>query len=169
MAAALAAVATAIAQIMPTQDGGRLGSPEASAAQTLERAAAAQGVPGRPLRAGEYWYVRTRAEWLTSTDLGGGVSFVEPTLREDWIAIDGYRGFRTRNTGKPQFVGPRDRARWVAAGKPDVFAKHDGRMTRHRPRGSLAQAPFYEGSEQVSYRELLDLPRDPDTLPRAAS
>jgi hypothetical protein len=160
-------VGTVVALVLPADDGGRLGSAPASAAQILKRAAAAQTAPPRPLRPGEFWYVRTRARWMTSTNIGGGMSYIAPTVREDWIAIDGYRGFRSRGDGKPIFHGPRDRARWVKAGKPDLFVASDGgRMYRHRPEpgSEMARKPFYNGAEQVSYQELLDLPRDPEAL-----
>jgi hypothetical protein len=168
LAAALAAVGTAVALVVPADDGGRLGSPSASAAQVLKRAAAAQTVPARPLRPGEFWYVRTRASWLTTTEVDGQpIGYTAPELREDWIAIDGYRGFRSRSAGPPRFIGPRDRARWEDAGKPDIISRGDsGRMFRHRPEpgSEAARKPFYDGSRQVSYRELLALPREPREL-----
>jgi hypothetical protein len=155
-----------VALVVPADDGGRLGSPPASAAEVLKRAAAAQAAPARPLRPGEFWYVRSRTQWLSSTNIGGGMSYVAPTIREDWIAIDGYRGFRSRPAGPPRFLGPRDRARWVAAGKPELFVSNDGRMFRDRPEpgSQMAMRPFYDGSEHVSYQQLLDLPRDPKEL-----
>jgi hypothetical protein len=168
LAGALAAVGTAMALVLPADDGGRLGSPpSASAAQVLKRAAAAQTTPARPLRRGEFWYVRTRARWLSSTEVDGSAfAYVAPTVREDWIAIDGYRGFRTRAAGPPRFLGPRDRARWIEAGRPELFVANDGGRTHHRPpAGSeLARKPFYDGSQSVSYRDLLALPRDPVAL-----
>jgi hypothetical protein len=169
LAAVLAAAGTAVALVLPADDAGRLGSPSpASAAQVLKRAAAAQTTPARPLRHGEFWYVRIRASWLTTTEVDGQpIGYNAPEIREDWIAIDGYRGFRSRSAGPVRFVGPRDRARWVAAGRPDLFTHDDsGRMFRHRPdAGSeAARKPFYDGSKQVSYRELLALPRDPGAL-----
>jgi hypothetical protein len=168
LAGALAAVGTALALVLPAGDDGRLGSPPASAAEVLKRAAAAQTAPARPLRLGEYWYVRIRASWLTTTEAGGlPIGYTAPELREDWIAIDGYRGFRSRSAGPVRFVGPRDRARWEAAGKPDLFTPDQpGRMFRYRPEpgSEAAQKPFYDGSKQVSYRELLDLPRRPAAL-----
>jgi hypothetical protein len=165
--AGLAALGTALALVLPAGDDGRLGSPSASAAQVLKRAAAAQTAPARPLRPGEFWYVRTRASWLTTTEAGGPIGYIAPEIREDWIAIDGYRGFRSRSAGPIRFVGPRDRARWEAAGRPELFPHDDpGRMFRHRPEpgSEMARRPFYDGSEQVSYRELLDLPRSPSAL-----
>jgi hypothetical protein len=163
---ALAALGVALALVLPAEDGGRLGSAPASAAQLLERAADAQTTPGRPLRSGEYWYVRLRALWLTSTGIGGGMSYIAPAVREDWMAIDGYRGFRSRSAGPIRFVGPRDRERWIEAGRPELFPAGEGRMSRHRPPpgSEPAEKPFYDGAEQVSYQELLDLPRDPKAL-----
>jgi hypothetical protein len=168
LAGALAAVGTAVALVLPADDGGRLGSPSAKAAQVLKRAAAAQTDPARPLRPGEYWYTRTRASWLTTTEAdGGSIGFSAPELREDWIAIDGYRGFRSRSAGPVRFIGPRDRARWEAAGKPDLVIHDDpGRMFRHRPEpgSEMDGRPFYDGSKHVSYGELLAMPRHPRTL-----
>jgi hypothetical protein len=168
VAGAVATVGTALALVLPAGDDGRLGSPSASATQVLKRAAAAQTVPTRPLRQGEHWYVRTRASWLTTTEVDGQpIGYTAPELREDWIAIDGYRGFRTRSAGPVRFVGPRDRARWVAAGRPDLFTPDQpGRMFRHRPEpgSAMAEKPFYDGSKHVSYRELLALPREPGAL-----
>jgi hypothetical protein len=168
LAAALAAIGTAVALVVPTEDGGRLGSPSASAAQVLNRAAAAQTAPARPLRPGEYWYTRTRASWLTTTEAdGASIGYNAPELREDWIAIDGYRGFRSRSAGPVRFIGPRDRARWEAAGKPDLFVRDEpGRMFRHRPEpgSEMERKPFYDGSKQVSYEDLLALPRAPRAL-----
>ena len=168
LAGALAALGTAVALVVPTGDDGRLGSPPASAAQVLKRAAAAQTAPARPLRQGEYWYVRTRASRLTTTEANGKpIGYNAPELREDWIAIDGYRGFRSRSAGPVRFIGPRDRARWEAAGKPDLFVRDDsGRMFRHRPEpgSEMERKPFYDGSKHVSYRELLALPRQPGVL-----
>jgi hypothetical protein len=155
--------------VLPAEDGGRIGSPDASAAQLLERAAAAQTAPARPLRPGEFWYVRTRASWLTTTEVDRRpIGFNAPELREDWIGIDGYRGYRSRSAGPVRFIGPRDRARWEAAGKPELFIhKEDaGRMFRHRPEpgSAMAGTPFFDGSEHVSYEQLLALPRGPRAL-----
>jgi hypothetical protein len=168
LVAALAAAGTAVALVVPADDGGRLGSPSASAAQVLKRAAAAQTTPARPLRAGEFWYVRRRASWLTTTEADGQpIGYNAPEVREDWIATDGYRGFRSRRAGPVRFVGPRDRARWEAAGKPELFVHDDaGRMFRHRPEpgSAMEKTPFYDGSEHVSYEQLLALPRGPRAL-----
>jgi hypothetical protein len=167
LAGALAALGLAVALAVPTDDDGRLGSPPASAAEILKRAAAAQTAPSRPLRPGEYWYVRSQTRWMTSADVGGGVSYIAPTVREDWISIDGYRGFRARSDGDPIFRGPRDRARWIEAGRPELFVAEDtGRMYRHRPRpgSEMAAKPFFDGNDRLSYQDLLDLPRDPGAL-----
>jgi hypothetical protein len=134
----------------------------------LKRAAAAQTAPARPLRQGEYWYVRTRASWLATTEADGKpIGYNAPELREDWIAIDGYRGFRSRSAGPVARPDEAHRARWEAAGKPELYVPDEpGRMFRHRPEpgSEAARNPFYDGAEQVSYRELLALPREPGAL-----
>jgi hypothetical protein len=163
LAGALAGLGIAVALLLPAQEGGRLGSPPASAAEILKRAAS-QVAPARPLRPGELWYTRMRTRWRSSA--GPGIRFVVPAVREDWIGTGGYRAFRTRNTGRARFLGPRDRARWIAAGKPElVYGKGVGRAThRPKPGSEGARKPFYDGSRQLSYRELLDLPREPAAL-----
>src|ERR687892_279954 len=65
--AAVAAVAAA-ALIVPSGDEGRLRAHSAEAAQTLRHAAAeVRGLP-RPLKPGEYWYVRSTTRWTTGVE-----------------------------------------------------------------------------------------------------
>jgi RNA polymerase sigma-70 factor (ECF subfamily) len=164
----VAAAAAAAAVIVPGGDDSRLGAPAARAAQTLRHAAAAQtsGLT-RPLRPGEYWYVRTRQEQVDrATPEQGGFRFSDPTIREDWYATDGYRGVRTHSAGPLEFPTPRDRARWEAAGRPEVSLGRDGQAFGDRPRpGSpRAERPFNLADEDLSYADLQALPRDPGDL-----
>jgi hypothetical protein len=159
-AGALVAAATAAALILPGEQNSRLGAPDAAAAQTLRRAAAAQhGGLTRPLRPGEYWYIRRSTVWgASSTGSNGAYTVLFPQLREDWVGIDGARRWLTRPAGAPRFPGPRDRRRWEAAGGPDrlLEPEYHGGPTHRRP--------FTDGAHQVTYSQLLQLPRDPQAL-----
>jgi hypothetical protein len=161
VAASLAAAATAIALVAPGEEPGRLGATEASAAETLRLAAKSQtgGLDG-PLRSGEFFYVRTKTAWGMGGDVEGGYTVIQPGIRESWLAIDGTRRWRTRPVGPMHFPGPRDRARWEAAGSPPALERSDYRV------GPPRKGPFYLGGQPVTYAELLDLPRDAESLYR---
>ncbi|HMJ95712.1 MAG TPA: CU044_5270 family protein, partial [Thermoleophilaceae bacterium] len=96
IAACVAAAATAAALVIPGERDTRLGTPEASAAAATLRLAAKsqQGGLARPLRPGEFFYVRTKTAW--------GID--HPGVRESWAAIDGTRRWRDR--GEDHRVGP---------------------------------------------------------------
>jgi RNA polymerase sigma-70 factor (ECF subfamily) len=164
VAGCLVAAVTAAAVIIPAGDDGRLGAPNARAAVTLRLAAAAQtGGLTEPLRAGQYWYVRTSSQQVVRAPAKqGGFRYADRMIREDWESIDGYRGFRSRSAGPLYFPTASDRARWEAAGRPDV-SLGDGEIHADRPRpGSpRSEKPFHIGNENVSYAELQALPRDP--------
>jgi hypothetical protein len=162
IAACLAAAATAIALVVPGEREGRLGAPDASAAATTLRLAASSQKGGltRPLRPGEFFYVRTKTAWGMGGDTDGGYTVIQPGVRESWMAIDGTRRWRTRPVGRMQFPGPRDRARWEAAGSPAALGRSDYRV------GPPRKGPFYLGVQPMTYEELLDLPRDAESLYR---
>jgi RNA polymerase sigma-70 factor (ECF subfamily) len=156
VAATLAAGLTALALALPSDRDARLGTGPASAAEALRRAAAVStGGMTRPLRAGEYWYVRRRNAWPLHTD---GYKVLLPEVREDWVGPDGARRWRTRPDGPPRFPRPRDRERWQAAGSPRLLGPSEQRVpARGKP-------SFYVGAEAVTYAGLLALPRDPKAL-----
>lgn len=159
VAAGLVAAATAAALIVPSKDDSQLGTQSASAAGTLRQAAAAQvGAPARPLRSGEYWYVRRRTQWPTY--VGDRYAIIQPQVREDWVGVDGARHWRIRQDGEPRFPGPRDRQRWEEAGRPVPTGPAE-----HRVRAP-GRPPFYDGAKAVTYAQLLALPRDPEALYR---
>jgi hypothetical protein len=136
-------------------EGGRVAPPPARAA--LERAAHVAGArPGLDLAPGEFLYLRERDAYSsTSASADGGWSSLTPSTRETWIGRDGAGRFVDRGAGKPTFFGPRDRARWEAAGRPDQSggsgASAPGRFHNHG---------FTAGSTTLSYRQLASLPTD---------
>lgn len=156
--AAVAAVAAA-ALILPSARDGRLGAESARAAATLRHAAAAEagGLP-RALRAGEYWYVRSRTVWTTGVEGDAGPYTAMGTeLREEWTAANGTRRWTTQPRGPVRFPSARDRARWEADGRPDLIAAPSVDRTRDG---------FSLGARRYGYRQLLALPRDPQALYR---
>jgi hypothetical protein len=107
--AAVLAVAGAAAFVLPSGEDAGLGAQPASAAGVLRHAAAAQaGGVTRPLRPGEYWYVRRRTTWGTDG------------VREDWVGVDGRRRWVMPVDGKP---GKRSEYR---AGPPKHLPFYDG-------------------------------------------
>jgi hypothetical protein len=156
LAGCLVAAATVAALVIPAERDGRLGAPEARAAQTLRAAAAAEGGLTRPLRPGEYWYVRQRTAWAMSA--GDDYVVIHPEVREDWVAIDGSRRWRTRRDGEPRFPTPEDRERWEEAGGRLGPARTEHRVPAPK------DPPFYVGDRALTYAQLLELPRDPEAL-----
>jgi hypothetical protein len=159
IAAAIAAAAIAAVVLLPRGDDGRLGAANAAAAQTLRRAAEVQsfGLP-RPLRDGEFWYFRMRSDTLIGGD-ESRYTAIEPQVREEWVAADGTRRTVIRSAGPVRFPGPRDHARWEAAGSPPFESGvQDYRFATPR------KAPFSLGDAHMSYADLMELPRDAESL-----
>jgi hypothetical protein len=100
IAACLAAAATAAALVIPGERESRVGAPDASAAETLRRAAESQkGDLTRPLRPGEFFYSRSKSRWNG-----------QPAGRESWVAIDGTRRWLDeRQPGADFRVGPSEK------------------------------------------------------------
>jgi hypothetical protein len=159
-AGGLAAAAVAAGVLLPGGDDGRLGAANATAAETLRRAADAPTLGlARPLRSGEFWYFRMRTDTLIGGD-ESGYTAVQPQVREEWVAADGTRRTRTAPAGPVRFSSARDRARWEAAGSPPLGsdAVEDHRSAKPR------RDPFSLGDAPMSYAGLLALPRDADAL-----
>ncbi len=156
--AAVAAVAAA-ALVLPTGHDGRLGADSARAAELLRDAAARVGGLPRPLRPGEYWYVRRETAWTTGVEgkAAGAYTAMGTEIREEWTAADGSRRWTTRPTGPLQFPGARDRERWAADGSPGLIPAASEDRTH---------TGFSVGVQPYSYSQLLDLPRDPAKLYR---
>jgi hypothetical protein len=160
LATAAAAVVVTVALLLPGDDGGRLGPPDARAAATLRQAATAQqGALARPLRRGEYLYVRRRTAWATSA--GDEYTFIQPQISETWVGVDGSGRTVTRPDGPPRFPSPGDRERWQAGGRR---LAGQGKRSEQRFQPESGTAAFYAANTGVSYGELLDLPREPRAL-----
>ena len=115
---------------------------ESAAAPVLERAAAAaRAQEATPLAPGEYLYIRSINGYLATRSDAPSYSVLIPQVREVWL---GRSNGRLRETsGKPVFLSARDRARWVASGRPPL---------------SGGDVP---GDVRIRSRAL-DLPSDPD-------
>ena len=100
IAVCVAAAATVAALVIPGERESRLGAPEASAAETLRRAAESQkGGLTRPLQPGEFFYTRATTTWNG-----------QPADRESWVAIDGTRRWLDERQPEADFrVGPREK------------------------------------------------------------
>jgi len=153
-----ALAAAAVAVLLVTGGGARDVAPD-DAAAALERAAAAArarpaGVPGP----GEYLYLRDRTAYLATVADRAPYSYLRPAVRETWVARDGSGRYVERGAGPPVFPGPRDRARWVAAGRPSLGARIP------RAAGTLPPRGFPAGASTLSFAELAALPEDGDAM-----
>jgi hypothetical protein len=115
---ALAAAAAAVAIVWPDRE-----SPIDERPAT-PRAAHTELVPTSPLIPGCYLYTRSRSEYLSIVGDQPGYAALVPSERESWMALDGTGWMKTRN-GKEVWLTDRDRQRWIAAGRPDLFGKGD--------------------------------------------
>ena len=156
-ATAAVAIAAAVALIVPSAHDGRLGAQSAKAAEILRHAAAeVSGLP-RALKPGEYWYVARKTLWTTGVEgrSTGAYTVMGLELREEWSAADGTRRWTTRQIGPLRFPSDQDRERWEADGRPALMPPPSEDRTR---------TGFQVGVTEHSYRQLLDLPRDPRLL-----
>ena len=112
--ACVAAAAVAAALVIPGERESRLGTPEASAAETLRLAAKSQkGGLSRPLQPGEFFYVRTKTFWNG-----------DPADRESWLAIDGTRRWLDeRQPGADFRVGPPKEGPFRLGDEPMSYAE----------------------------------------------
>ena len=172
--AAAAAVAAA-ALIIPSARDGRLGAESARAAATLRHAAAeARGLP-RALRAGEYWYVRSRTVWTTGVE-----------GRRRAVHGDGHRAPRGVDRGErhapldhaaawPGPVPQRARPRALGGGRPS--RPHCGplggpdarRLLARRPQVQLPAAARPSARPARALPALPRLPRSPATAATAST
>jgi hypothetical protein len=145
LAAALLVAVLVISGLLP---GSR---DEASAAQVLNSLAeVAAAQPAEPAdMASGYRYTKSEGIYLATVAGRGGQGFsaLVPKSREIWIAPDGSGRLR-ESAGEPIFLGERDRARWQAAGSPQMDFTHN---RDYGPGG-------------LHYEDLTRLPTDPNAL-----
>jgi hypothetical protein len=154
------AVAVAIGAVVGLDSGGV--HRDLTAAQALERVArvaASQPAERTLVRPGQYWYVRSRTAFMT-TEIRSRVSYsaITPSIREIWLGRSG--GGRLNEHGSmPIFLGPRDKQRWVSAGRPDLRRDNVTSLG-----GSPAIVAF--GSRSLTFTQLRRLPTGPAALYR---
>ena len=113
----------------------QVGGSPASASDVLRRTAEVAASRGASSAEGAYVYTKIEEEQLSTSNEGGEIwSVVQPTVEERWVAEDGSGRLRSVY-GEPRFLGPRDRARWEAAGSPELPS---GVSDNTFPEGSLA-------------------------------
>jgi hypothetical protein len=172
--AAATAIAVTVALVTGVDDATIAPAP-ATAKQALERAAmAAEQQPERPLAPGEYFYVRERDAYLSTT--AGSVSnsaspdtmptgwsvLMAPTERETWIDREGRARIVIHPpTREPTFPGPRDRERWVAAGRPELSWDRRSMVMRIGGEGG-----FTAGATTLTYAQLSALPSEGEPMYR---
>ncbi len=152
--APIGAVVTAaiVLALVTGVDSGDVTPPPAAARAALERAArAAQSRPDLNVGPGKFLYIRERDAYLSTTGDGPGWSTLTPEIIETWVGRDGSVRI-ARRSGRTVFPGPRDRARWRKARRPDVSGDPGGRPYRHGPE------PFVAGGSGLSYDQLAALP-----------
>jgi hypothetical protein len=131
------AVALAVGAVAAVAATMLRGTPQASAALVLRKAAAA-ALTERTPGPGEYLYVHSTDVYLDTT---ATYSALVPHDRQVWLGPTGGRILQTNGT--PIFLTDQDRQHWIAAGRPSF----GGTIDEHVP----SSAP-------------LDLPTDPDAL-----
>jgi hypothetical protein len=166
------AAAVSLAVVLAVSLRGGAGNPTSAAAAVLERAARAAAAAGgpRPLRPGEYWYVKsvwtTPGPVVADPSVPGGVRQIMDALgttqREAWIGLDRPGRIVTRVVGPIKFLSAAARRQWIRAGRPRQLPGYNGSL----PANAFMWPPGVPGRPDPSraYRELLALPTDVDTL-----
>jgi hypothetical protein len=95
---------------------GEEGVVDARAAEVL-RDAAANTRQQKPVPPGLALYTKSVDAYM-STSAEAGFSVLVPHVREIWAEHE--RSVLRRTSGEPKFLSARDRARWIAAGRPDI-------------------------------------------------
>lgn len=150
VAATAAAAVVGVQVLSPTDTTG----PSRALLDVLNRAAGAADAQAASPASGAFSYLKTKtASLVTFADsraAGGPFSLLAPSIEERWVSRNREEG-RLRSTpdGEPMFPGPRDRLRWVLAGRPDVSKPYDA---------TLDPGEYYAG------RDLSTLPTDTDEL-----
>jgi hypothetical protein len=154
-AAAIAAVAVAIGTGV---DSGDVAPPPSSARAALERVArVAQSQTSLDVPPGKFLYIRERDAYLATVADKPSWSTITPETRETWVGRDGSGRFVIRGRAVV-FPGPRDHARWVAAGRPEFAAPSNASDAARAE--SYSNKGFTTGSQSLSYDQLAALPTD---------
>jgi hypothetical protein len=150
IAAAGLAIAIAIPIALP---GGGTGSAGPAAAALLHRVAlrAAQQPPEPAPGPGQYLYTRSESAPTQLYVVGDGTTFmfIQPSVRQTWTGPDG-SGRILNTSGAVTFPTEADRARWIAAGSPDLYE-------------NVTEDEFF-GPDGLLYADYADLPTDPEEL-----
>lgn len=169
----VAAVALVVGFAVSGGDSG-LQPASASAQQALNGVATvAEQREDRLLQPGEYWYTQSRAQYLgTAADENPGpFSMLQASTLQTWIDRAGSGRIVTENSGEPKLLGPRDRQRWEAAGRPALGVQRPSRRgTDAQPDQdvqSVDNGGFSFGSKAISYADLQALPTDGPAMYRA--
>jgi hypothetical protein len=142
---ALAAAAALIAIAWPDRD------PRIDERPATRKPAATGLTPTRALTPGRYIYTRSHGAYLSTVGDGPGYSAMVPSENEVWMALDGTGWTKSRN-GKEVWLTDRDRQRWIAAGRPQLFGKGDDTSIGTDDQGGPARM------------STPSLPTDPDAL-----
>jgi hypothetical protein len=129
----------------------QIGERPASARELLRRTADVAAAAGAPSAEGTFLYTKVEKEQINTMREGVAAwSVVVPSVEENWVAVDGSGRLRSL-IGEPLFLGPRDRDRWEASGRPEI------------PSGT-SDDTFPPGS--LEYEDTTVLPTDPGPLAR---
>ena len=150
IAAAGLAIAIAIPIALP---GGGTGGADPAAAALLHRVAlrAAQQ-PAEPAPGpGQYLYTRSESASTFLYVVGDGTTFMfmQPSVHQSWTGPDG-SGRILHTSGPVTFPTDADRAKWIAAGSPDLYE-------------NVTEDESF-GPDGLIYANYADLPTDPEEL-----
>lgn len=155
----LVAVAVAAVTLVPLRLAGPATPARADAAtvRTLEGTArVAERRPPVPAPGpGQYLYTRSRGTYLNGSE---GFLYLADVRRQSWIGADGALHLRQRSL-RPRFVTARDRAAWVAAGRPRLIVPGGPGITT-----IPASGPRRAWADVLPDAELVRLAGDPQGL-----
>jgi hypothetical protein len=158
LAAGGVAVAAAIALAVLTGINDGQVAPEPARAALEHAARAAETGTGFEVPDGKFLYIRERDAYAGNSAAATGPSWgvIYPQIRESWVARDGSGRIVVRQ-GRAQFPGPRDRARWQAAGSHGLDDQQRPNILRD---GRHGPSRWPVGERSLSYDELAALPTD---------
>lgn len=154
IAVTVLAAGVALALIVPIALPGGPGGADPAAAAMLRRVARRAAIqPPEPVpKPGQYLYTKSTSFQTFMYVVGNGRPnfYFEQTLtRESWIGTDG-SGRILETAGPVSFPSTSDRAKWEAAGSPDLRDQQGG-------------DDLYQAGE-LSYQDYSNVPKDPTAL-----